>query len=424
MGKRIVVEPGSYGCHNMGDVAMMQVAVRRITELWPHAEIGVVTSRQDLLSRYCPCATPLPAQERNAWLSGRSLVPGLHRRLPARFSAGLRGMERRMWMRRPGVADLAVFLKSKLMRRPNSSPSGFRRRLVEAGLLVVSGMGGLNDAFKDSACPLLDELEFALQAGVPVVAFGQGIGPISDPELLERARAVLPRLRLIALREARTGLPFLESLGVPRDKIRITGDDAIDLAYRRRPHSLGAAIGINLRLADYAGTGEDILDKLREPLRHSAHALGSNLVSVPISFHESDSDLRANSRLLGVPEHTPPSLGRSPEDVIDLVGRCRAVVTGSYHGAVFALAQGIPVVGLLQSAYYEQKFAGLEEQFPEGCRLIDFRGQVSARQIEEEILGAWERAPRLREQLLEAAARQIELGRAAYRAARKVCPLE
>ena len=36
-------------------------------------------------------------------------------------------------------------------------------------------------------------------------------------------------------------------------------------------------------------------------------------------------------------------------------------VTGSYHAGVFALAQGIPVVGLLQSAYYEQKFIGHSE---------------------------------------------------------------
>ena len=424
MGKRVVVEPGSYGCHNMGDIAMMQVAVTRLKELWPHAEIQVVTSSPALLLRYCPSATPLSAETRNTWLSGRSLSPGLHRKLPARLAALLRGMEKHLWMRHPDVTDLGVSLKSKLMRRPASSPSSFRKRLVEADLLVVSGMGGLNDAFKDSACPLLDELEFALQAGVPVVAFGQGIGPISDPELLERARAVLPRLRLIALREAYAGLPLLESLGVPRDRIRITGDDAIGLAYLRRPHSLGTAIGINLRLADYAGTGEDIIDMIRGPLRNAADAQGSSLVSVPISFHACDSDLSANSRLLGVQEQNLPLLVRSPEDVIDLVGRCRVVVTGSYHGAVFALAQGIPVVGLLQSAYYEQKFIGLQEQFPEGCRLIDFRGEISARRMEEEILGAWESAPRLREQLLEAAARQIELARAAYLAVHELCPLE
>jgi hypothetical protein len=57
MSKRILVEPGSYACHNMGDVAMMQVAVTRMSELWPQAEIGAVTSHpgkiQDAIREAC-----------------------------------------------------------------------------------------------------------------------------------------------------------------------------------------------------------------------------------------------------------------------------------------------------------------------------------------------------------------------------------
>ena len=87
MPKRIVVEPSGYACLNMGDVAMMQVAVARLSELWPHATIEVVTSRPDLLQRYCPSVVPLAAEARGDWLSGRSLIGGFHRRLPAKISA-------------------------------------------------------------------------------------------------------------------------------------------------------------------------------------------------------------------------------------------------------------------------------------------------------------------------------------------------
>jgi colanic acid/amylovoran biosynthesis protein len=285
-------------------------------------------------------------------------------------------------------------------------------------------MGGLNDAFADSACPLLDELEFVLQAGVPVVVFGQGVGPITDPELLAKARAVLPRLKLIGLREGHTGLPLLESLGVPRDRIYVTGDDAIELAYRRRPGFLGNGIGFNLRLAGYAGTGEDIVGKLRDPMLLAARTLNSSLVPVPISFHGSDSDVEANGRLLDGQNLASQTMIESPEDVIHQIGKCRVVVTGSYHGGVFALAQGIPVVGLVRSSYYEQKFTGLQEQFPGGCRMIDFRRSVTPGEIQDAICSTWESAERVREQLLGAAARQVELGRAAYQAARGLCPLE
>jgi hypothetical protein len=78
---------------------------------------------------------------------------------------------------------------------------------------------------------------------------------------------------------------------------------------------------------------------------------------------------------------------------------------------------------LAQNAYYEQKFTGLQEQFPGGCRMIDFRRPVASSEIEDAIRSAWESAERVRESLLEAAARQIELSRAAYRAANELYPL-
>jgi colanic acid/amylovoran biosynthesis protein len=421
---RIVVEPGSYGCHNMGDVAMMQGAVARLIELWPQAEIEVLTSRPDLLSRYCPSAAPLSVEARKAWLSGRSLIGGFHRKLPAGISASLQKLERQLWLRRPEVTDFGFRIKEAILRRPAPSPSSFRKRLTGASLLVISGMGGINDAFEDSACPLLDELEAVLLAGIPIVAFGQGIGPLSNPALLEKARAVLPQLKLIGLREGHTGLPLLESLGVPRDRISVTGDDAIELAYRLRPSFPGNSIGINLRIAKYAETSNEMVGKLREPLRIAAQALNSSLLPVPISFHGSDSDVEAVGKLLDDQNHGTQATIESPEDVICLIGSCRVVVTGSYHGGVFALAQGIPVVGLVHSPYYEQKFTGLQEQFPGGCRILDFRRPVTPGEIQDTIHDAWESAEQVKESLLRDAVRQIVLSRAAYRTAKKLCPLE
>ncbi|MGC9158367.1 MAG: hypothetical protein ACP5FH_05200, partial [Terracidiphilus sp.] len=90
MNRRILVEPGSYACQNTGDVAMMQVAAARLAELWPFAEVGFVTSHPERLARFCPSATPILSEERNAWLLERSLMGKLHRALPAGISAPLR----------------------------------------------------------------------------------------------------------------------------------------------------------------------------------------------------------------------------------------------------------------------------------------------------------------------------------------------
>jgi len=422
MARRILVEPGSYGCHNMGDVAMMQVAVARLGELWPHARIEVVTSRPDLLSHFCPSAVPISAESRASWLLGRSLIGGLHKKIPVGISSILLKIERFFWLRCPVVTEYAVRLKAALQHRKIPPPAIFRKLITGADLLVLSGAGALNDAFADSALPLLDELEFALNVGLPVVAFGRGLGPLTEPVLVKKAQDVLPRFKLIGLREGRTALSLLVSFGVPKERIHVTGDDAIELAYRRHPDSLGNAIGINMRIADYAGTDDETAGKLREPLLRAVQRLNSFFVSVPISFHESDSDVKAARKLLGDEYLGSHAAVECPDDVIRQIGKCRVVVTGSYHAGVFALAQGVSVVALVHSPYYEQKFLGLQEQFRGGCQIIDLRLPVTSDDIQSVIYRAWEYSERVRDSLLEAAAQQIELSSATYRAAHSLFP--
>ncbi len=284
-------------------------------------------------------------------------------------------------------------------------------------------MGALNDEFAYAAVQLLDEMETALREGIPVIAFGQGIGPIEDATLLERARSVLPRLTFISLREGLSGLPLLRSLGVPDNRILVTGDEAIETAFSRRKPEPGHEIGFNLRLANYAGTDDGSVAKLRKALLSAASRSKRSLVPIPISFHEDEADLTTAKELLGPDRFVPPEGIETPQGVMDLIGKCRVVVTGSYHAGVFALAQGIPVVAIMQSLYYEQKFKGLQQQFPGGCQLLDLRRPLTPEEIENTILDALESAEATRESLLAEAARQVELCRQAYRIARKLCPL-
>lgn len=424
MGERILIETGSHSCHNMGDVAMMQIAVERIRQLWPGAQIEIVTRRPDLLARFAPTAVPIPLEERNAWLSARDFVSGFLQKLPPVLSTSFSGMGRAIWLHLPHAADSVAGAKARLRRREFIPPENFRRRLRSASLFVVCGMGAMNDSFSDAAIPLLDEMEAAIDAGVPVIAFGQGIGPITDPMLLQRARAVLPRLTLISLRESVMGLPLLKKLGVREDRIIVTGDDTVEMAFRSRPARLGNAIGISLRLAGYAGTDHETIGRISGPLHAVAEATQYPLVAVPISFAEHEADVNALGKILGDRWQTPLADLSSPEEVIRIAGGCRTVVTGTYHAGVFALSQGIPIVGLIQSSYYEQKLKGLQQQFPDGCQLVDLRQPVSPQEIESTIIAAIESAERVRESLFAAAARQVDLGRHAYEVARELCPLD
>jgi Polysaccharide pyruvyl transferase len=104
----------------------------------------------------------------------------------------------------------------------------------------------------------------------------------------------------------------------------------------------------------------------------------------------------------------------TPRSVIDRVGSCRIVVTGSYHGAVFALGQGIPAVALIKSPYYAAKMSGVADQFGTGCELVSLDRSDLPSALRAAIDRAWDSADRVREPLLRAAAEQVRRGRAAY----------
>ena len=70
-------------------------------------------------------------------------------------------------------------------------------------------------AARNGTFPFWGTVEAAIRRGIPVVMFGQGMGPLSDPIVLSRAKKVLPEVALITLRGSRGGLELLESMGVP-----------------------------------------------------------------------------------------------------------------------------------------------------------------------------------------------------------------
>jgi polysaccharide pyruvyl transferase WcaK-like protein len=415
---RILVENGSYGLMNMGDVAMLQVAVARLNRLWPNAVIEVVTSRADLLATYCPQAHPIHDQGRKTWFEYKKLLGGrLYRLCPSLIHGHMLKLDHEIRVRWPWLAYHWISLKSKYPRTDLiKDATTFLRSIFEADLVIIPGQGILTDVFERYAMMLLDIIDIATRHRKNIIMFGQGIGPIQNSLLLAKAKAVLPSLDLIAIREKRAGLPLLKSLGVTRERIVVTGDDAIELAYEARNAMLGFGIGVNLRTAFYSEVHGDHLKVVRTILCAAARRYKAHLIPVPISHYASQSDPEAIRELLyGYDDASDggESLD-SPIKVISQVSDCRLVVTGSYHAAVFALAQGLPVVGLVKSAYYSDKFLGLADQFGIGCEVISLDDPLLSEKLTAGIDAAWGSAEHVRPHLLEAARQQIELSRAAY----------
>jgi hypothetical protein len=195
-----------------------------------------------------------------------------------------------------------------------------------------------------------------------------------------------------------------------------TGDDAIEMIYRLRRDSLGEGLGVNLRIADYSGVDKSLLEPLRQVLRDASRAHRVPMVPLPISHVPGEADVETIRHLVDV-DNDSFSDG-SPLEALDAVIRqvqkCRLVITGSYHAGVFALANGIPSIGLAKSTYYIDKFMGLSALFGPGCETVLLEKRDFAQHLKDAIARLWNAAERFKPLLLANAARQIELGHEAY----------
>jgi colanic acid/amylovoran biosynthesis protein len=290
-------------------------------------------------------------------------------------------------------------------------------QLIRASDLVVSSGGGyITDSFKHKCIATLGILAIAQTFDKPTVMLGHGLGPLEEATLRKKARLILPRVNLITLREGQKGPRLLHELGVDDAKTKITGDDAIELAYSQRGETVKNGIGVNIRLTNYSGMGNEIVESLRKVLQDFASLNEAPLVPVPIDFDKSTSDINSIKQLtrgypnvLEFPEDTV-----YPKDVARQAGLCRLVVTGSYHAGVFALSQGIPVLGLTKSKYYQDKFNGLAKQFEGGVEVIDLSQNDFPEKLKMALQKNWDASPNLREKLLESAREQINLSCRAY----------
>ena len=422
---RILIEPGTYNCLNLGDLAMLQVAVARLRQIAPSAALEVITDAPEALRRHCPGTQPLSATARRGWFEDQALMARGQRLVPAPVLSWLARGKRILRKRSPRLLHRLLGWTRPLNVRREELDT-FLGALHTADCVVVCGQGFLTDHARTHALATLKLLDAALGRKIPCVMLGQGIGPLSDPEVLSLARKVLPRVDLLALREGVVSLPLSRSLGVVRTRLLVTGDEAIQLACGRQKPMAVHGLGVNLRVSASSGVDESYLPAIGAVLENfEAHQ--QQFIPLPIARDHGLADVRAIRKLL---ERFVDSDGGvaldTPQAVIAEAGKCRVVITGAYHAAVFALAQGVPTVCLAKSEYFRVKFEGLAAQFGEGCVVISLADPRLQEHLIQALAWAWDAAPRLETPLQKAAALQVLRSYRAYnriaRILRRNCP--
>lgn len=415
----VLVEPGTFDLLNLGDVAMLQVAVERLRAIAPSAELRVFTRDPEALREHCPDALPLSAEARRQWFAERFFLGRVHDLIPDAASRRLVHAKHDMRRRYPRLMNSAMRLRARIRNPGWQNMRAFLDLMSSAGMVVIAGQHTIADAFQSRSHMLLATLEAALQRGIPTAMLGQGIGPLTDRELIARARAVLPAVDLIAVREPHLGPPVLRALGVSDARVVLTGDDAVAPAFAASAHATRESLGVSLRVTPVAGVETAVIERMRSPLRDFAAAHGVSTIPLPSAYHGIAADELTLRQLLG--DQVDAAVGdwdvRTVPALIDNVGRCRIVVAGAYHVAVFALSQGIPVVAVAQSNYYRSKYDGLETLFGSGCETVTLNDPELEVHLRDAMERAWERADELRPRLLEAAGRQVRWGEAAFASA-------
>ncbi len=443
---RILVENGDHWLLNMGDLAMLDTTIRRLRERWPQARIGVLTDTPGLLRAYFPGVDPIVPWGTSAWSpAGRlaRLLEVLGPRIVGPYAIGritVGAWTRRQARSARGMARRLLRSAAALPGRGSAGPateahdqpaaagsltrdatSNRAAAVASSSLVVALGGGYITDADPAQTNRVFTLLEHASSSGTPTAMLGQGLGPLGDPDLVSRAAEVLPRVDVIALREGRRGPALLEQAGVPRNRFVVTGDDAIELGFSRRSQELGHDLGVCLRVAGYSPVSSAARQALATGLPSVAEELGARLTPVIISEVRSE-DRRSTLPLIRSSGRARKPLGRfaRPQDVAAQVGRCRVMVTGAYHAAVFALSQGVQVVALTSSAYYDDKFLGLLGMFGTGLELVRLDADGLEERLPAAVRSAWARAPEERSALLVSAAEQIAAGRTTFE---RICGL-
>lgn len=400
----ILMEQSGHALLNVGDWAMLQVATRRCEALFPGCHIKVIAEQPSRLKHCLPYADAITLKARRMALGPGSLF--------GRFSGYFHELDASIVSSFPRMCVPIVLSRYRTFGSNAKTVEEFYSTVRSADLVIASGGGYITDRFPEMVKGVCSVLYLAQKYNVPTAMIGQGLGPLTRPALQKIARRAMRGLNLLTLREKVQGLSIARRLGVRTDRIRVTGDDAIELAYDQRTQLKGNFLGLNVRTAHYANMPASALRQLAQVVQNLLRTLRTQPQLIPISLHE-DEDATSTSKLI-LGGQTGIPVGATPEEVIRAAGRCRLIITGSYHAGVFALSQGVPVIGLARSQYYLDKFSGLSDQFGSGCEYVYMDSHNAPREIEDKALRLWENADHYCPELLRRAEDQIAWGRAAF----------
>lgn len=281
---------------------------------------------------------------------------------------GFAGLSHEQVMRR--LARVLDVLAGDDEALPADDPAhGVIAVIAAADGVLITGGGNITTLYAEHLVERAAVGAIAAHHGVPVVIGGQSLGPSFDDGDAALVAELLDRARLVAAREA--GSFALARTLAPQARIVETGDDAAlldpagesDEATARR-HGLepGGFVAVSFSPASGTIGYRGLLDDLRAFVAAIARETRLPVVLLrhegavdPSKSLADDAIAAALSDVVGATS-LPVQDARTTAALTRSAALC---VTSRYHGAVFALAGGVPCVALWPEHYSQQKMQGL-----------------------------------------------------------------
>lgn len=241
--------------------------------------------------------------------------------------------------------------------------------LAQADLLVISGGGNLSSTWPEHILERLALARLARERGIPLLVFGQTLGPNLTPEDAQWVAELLRTACWVGVREA-SSLALALRLGVAPANLDYQVDDAADLPGQPLADpwpatGSGPRLALTLHPVFEAHDDNGWLDRLAGELQRLIDHCGARLLFVPHLRCERDGR-DGGDRAVG------EALARRLRDaaalrVLDVPGSAEAVwlaqqadivLSSRYHPLVFGLARGVPCLGLATDRYTRTKLRG------------------------------------------------------------------
>ncbi len=329
----LIADVGGAQTYHVGDEAMLEANLGELSRRLPGTRFTVVsadpeaTARRYRVEAVAPLGFPSGDAEQDEVRRERRLEEVLRRAEGADADAP------------PPAAEPAVVAA---VRRSSA--------------VVVSGGGNLNSSWPEHIYERVALLELARRFGKRRIVLGQTLGPELRTRERELVHEVLANAHFVGVRETYS-LRYAQALAVPESVLELQLDDAWILEPRAAEAAGGPSrpwIGITLT------SGIRPLAAATEQLRMLSRALDVDLVFLPHvrGAHDDERVARELERAFGGDGRLSVRDVEAAETARRRISGASMVISSRYHPLVFALAAGVPALGVHLDEYTRIKLVG------------------------------------------------------------------